>query len=64
MTGTEFAERLLAEGKVAVVPGSAFSDVCDDFIRVSYAYSMKMLTKAMDKIEIFVNSLKKEKETK
>ena len=55
LTGEEFAERLLREAKVAVVPGNAFSTGCTDFVRVSYAYSMKLLKQALDKIEVFVN---------
>lgn len=58
MSGTEFAEKLLREEKVAVVPGSAFSETCSNFVRISYAYSMKMLKNAMDKIESFVRKVK------
>jgi aminotransferase len=54
MTGDEFAEKLLAEEKVAVVPGSAFGESGKYFIRCSYAYSMKTLVEAMQKIENFV----------
>ena len=54
MTGDEFAEKLLAEEKVAVVSGSAFGESGKYFIRCSYAYSMKTLLEAMQKIENFV----------
>ena len=60
MTGEEFAERLLREARVAVVPGSAFSTGCTDFVRVSYAYSMKLLRSALDKIEVFVKRRREE----
>ena len=59
MTGDEFAERLLKEEKVAVVPGSAFGDSGKYHIRCSYAYSMQELIRATDKIKKFVQSLKK-----
>ncbi len=61
MTGDEFAERLLAEEKVAVVPGSAFGESGKYYIRCSYAYSMDNLTKAIAKISAFVERVKKEK---
>ena len=54
MTGDEFAEKLLEEEKVAVVPGSAFGESGKYFIRCSYAYSMDSLRKATDKIANFV----------
>ena len=54
MNSGEFAEELLREEKVAVVPGDAFGRAGEGFIRISYAASMKNLTKAMDKIEAFV----------
>ena len=55
----EFAEKLLAEKKVAVVPGDAFGESGKYFIRCSYAYSMKSLILATDKIREFVESLNK-----
>ncbi|MCW2279159.1 aminotransferase class I/II-fold pyridoxal phosphate-dependent enzyme [Heliophilum fasciatum] len=54
LSSEEFCARLLAEEKVAVVPGNAFGQSGEGFIRVSYAYSMTNLTAALDKIEIFV----------
>lgn len=58
LDGEEFAGRLLNEHKVAVVPGGAFGQFGNDHVRISYAYSMEKLNTALDKIEIFVNSLK------
>lgn len=57
MTSDEFATRLLQEEKVAVVPGTAFGDCGEGFLRVSYAYSLKSLKEALGRIERFVNRL-------
>jgi len=57
MTSDEFAERLLKEEKVAVVPGTAFGDCGEGFLRVSYAYSLDNLKLALDKIEKFIKRL-------
>lgn len=57
MTSDEFATRLLQEEKVAVVPGTAFGDCGEGFLRVSYAYSLKNLKEALGRIERFVNRL-------
>lgn len=54
MDGEEFANKLLQEEHVAVVPGEAFGGVGKDFVRISYAYSIASLEKAMAKIERFV----------
>lgn len=54
MTGEEFAIKLLEEEKVAVVPGNAFGEFGKYYVRISYAYSMKNLVEAMDKITAFV----------
>ena len=62
MTGAEFALKLLEKEKIAVVPGDAFGEFGKYYVRISYAYSMKNLVVAMDKIEKFVNGLKNEKE--
>ena len=48
--------------KIAVDPGDAFGEFGKYYVRISYAYSMKNLVVAMDKIEKFVNGLKNEKE--
>ena len=58
MTGEEFATRLLDEKKVAVVPGDAFGEFGKYYIRCSYAYSMKNLAEATDRIAEFVKGLK------
>ena len=60
MTSEEFAERLLKEEKVAVVPGTAFGDCGEGFLRISYAYSLENLKIAMDKIGAFIERLRKE----
>lgn len=57
MTSDEFATRLLQEEKVAVVPGTAFGDCGEGFLRISYAYSLESLKKALSRIERFVNRL-------
>ena len=60
MTSEEFATRLLEKEKVAVVPGTAFGESGEGFIRISYAYSLDDLKEALDRIERFVDSLKEE----
>ncbi|WP_142826046.1 aminotransferase class I/II-fold pyridoxal phosphate-dependent enzyme [Planococcus soli] len=57
MTSYEFAVRLLKEGGVAAVPGSAFTVYGEGFVRISYAYSMTILEEGMDRLEKFVLSL-------
>ena len=59
MTSDEFATKLLNEQKVAVVPGTAFGDCGEGFLRISYAYSLKNLKIAMERIRCFVDSLEK-----
>lgn len=61
LTSEEFCERLLYEELVAAVPGNAFGDCGEGYIRISYAYSLKHLMEAMKRIEKFVNKLKDEK---
>lgn len=58
MTSAEFSEKLLYTEKVAVVPGSAFGESGEGFIRCSYAYSVSDINKALERIERFVKSLK------
>lgn len=53
MTSEEFAETLLAEEKLAVVPGTAFGDCGEGFIRISYAYSIENLRIAMERLRHF-----------
>jgi len=57
MTSEEFCERLLYEAKVAIVPGNAFGDCGEGFARISYAYSVKHITEALERIERFVKTL-------
>ena len=57
MTSEEFATRLLQEEKVAVVPGSAFGDSGEGFIRISYAYSLESLKKALKRVGNFIARL-------
>ncbi len=60
LTSDEFCERLLYSKRVAVVPGTAFGDCGEGYIRVSYAYSQKHLKEAISKIKEFVEELKSE----
>lgn len=53
----EFATRLLMEEKVAVVPGTAFGDSGEGYLRISYAYSINQLKEALGRIENFVKRL-------
>ena len=57
MTSDEFATRLLKEQKLAVVPGTAFGECGEGFLRISYAYSIESLKKAMGRIREFVKTL-------
>lgn len=59
MTSEEFAEKLLAEEKVAVVPGTAFGECGEGFIRISYAYSLDNLKTALERVQRFIEKLKK-----
>ena len=61
MTSEEFATKLLEEEKVAVVPGTAFGDCGEGFLRISYAYSLENLKVALGRIENFITKLRKEK---
>lgn len=58
MTSEEFATRLLQEEKVAVVPGTAFGDCGEGFLRISYAYSLADLKEAIGRLEKFVRRLR------
>ena len=57
MSSDEFATRLLKEEKIAVVPGTAFGDCGEGFLRVSYAYSIDDLKAALERIERFIEKL-------
>lgn len=59
MTSEEFAEKLLQEERVAVVPGSAFGDCGEGYLRISYAYSLEDLKIALGRLGRFVEKLKK-----
>ena len=61
MTSDQFARELLADEKVAVVPGTAFGESGEGFLRVSYAYSLDELKLATDRIARFVNKVKGER---
>lgn len=61
MTSEEFATRLLEEEKVAVVPGTAFGDCGEGFLRISYAYSLEDLKLAMGHIKNFIERLRANK---
>ena len=58
LSSEEFCSRLLIEQKCAIVPGTAFGECGEGFARISYAYSVKHITQALEKIEAFVKTLK------
>ena len=60
MTSEEFATRFLQEEKVAVVPGTAFGDCGEGFLRISYAYSLDNLKVALNRMAHFVDRLRQE----
>lgn len=60
MSSEEFATRLLMEEKVAVVPGTAFGDCGEGFLRISYAYSLDDLKEALSRLRRFVERLRSE----
>lgn len=57
LSSDEFCQRLLFESKVAVVPGTAFGEAGEGFIRCSYAYSIDDIKRALERIEGFVKKL-------
>ena len=59
MTSEEFATQLLKKEKVAVVPGTAFGDSGEGFVRISYAYSLERLKEALGRIRHFVSEYEK-----
>ena len=61
MSSDEFATNMLKSKKVCVVPGTAFGDCGEGFLRISYAYSMENLKTAMDRFEEFVKELRENK---
>jgi aminotransferase len=60
LTSDEFATRFLKEEKVAIVPGTAFGDCGEGFLRLSYAYSIENLKEALGRLERFVQRLEQE----
>lgn len=58
MTSDEFAMKFLEAEKVAVVPGTAFGDCGEGFLRISYAYSLEKLKTAMERLERFLKKLR------
>lgn len=60
MTSDEFATRFLEEEKVAAVPGTAFGDSGEGYLRISYAYSLDRLKIAMERMAHFINKLREE----
>ena len=64
MTSEEFATRFLEEEKVAVVPGTAFGDSGEGYLRISYAYSLENLKVAIGRLRHFVEKLQAEQAAK
>ena len=60
LTSEEFCERLLKEEKCAIVPGTAFGECGEGYARISYAYSVKHISDAIEKIERFIKRLSDE----
>ncbi len=58
LTSDEFAERLLQEEKLAVVPGTAFGDCGEGYLRISYAYSLERLKEAIGRMDRFIQRLR------
>ncbi len=58
LSSDEFCEQLLKRYNVAVIPGSAFGDCGDGYIRASYCYSVEHIEEALRRIELFINELK------
>ena len=56
MTSDEFCSKLLEEELVACVPGTAFGDSGEGFIRISYAYSLDHIKQALDRMEHFIQN--------
>lgn len=57
LSSEKFCERLLEKYKCAIVPGTAFGETGEGFARISYAYSIKHIDQALDRIEEFVKTL-------
>ncbi len=61
MSADEFATRMLQEEKVVVVPGTAFGECGEGFLRISYAYSLEKLEEALNRMERFITKLRQQK---
>ena len=61
MSSNTFCEKLLYDYGCAIVPGEAFGDSGEGFARISYAYSVKHITQALERIDKFVTDIKKGK---
>ncbi|MEG2354054.1 MAG: aminotransferase class I/II-fold pyridoxal phosphate-dependent enzyme [Clostridium sp.] len=57
MTSDEFCEELLKKAKVAVIPGTAFGNKGEGYVRISYCYSLEELKEAIGRIELFIKNL-------
>ena len=57
LSGEEFCNKLLYEYKCAIVPGNAFGSSGEGFARISYDYSIKHITQALERIEAFVKTI-------
>ena len=58
MTSDQFATELLKDQRVAVVPGTAFGDSGEGYVRISYAYSLDSLKVAMGRLSAFITDLR------
>lgn len=58
LSSDEFCEKLIHKQRVAVIPGTAFGECGEGFVRVSYSYSLKHITEALDRIKVFLDDLK------
>ncbi len=61
LSSEEFCERLLREKRVAVIPGNAFGDAGEGYVRVSYCYSVEHITEALRRMKEFVEEVRAEK---
>ena len=59
LSSNDFCEKLLFGKKVAVIPGTAFGSSGEGFVRCSYAYSLKNINEALNRIEAFIKDIKK-----
>ena len=57
LTSMEFSEKLIYSKRVAVVPGDAFGACGEGFVRISYSYSIKHITEALERMEAFLREL-------